>query len=796
MVLGAGAYVVWSKASIVTLVVGVITLAVAAIALHVGRRRTRRSVAALLFIVAIWNIAYAVEIATDSLQVAELVGGVVKYAAIAAVPPILLIFVLQFTRRESWISRPLIAALAIEPVWIVTMLALQSTRTLIRVYEELPLLPPRVPLVTTGPLFWYHFFYVQALLVVGSVLLISALARLPHSAAPQARLMLAAVLLPWLVNIVVIFRVGPFGRFDATSIAFAVFAKLLLWGSERYALFDVVPVARDLVIEQMSDAILVLDDDRTVIDLNPAAEHLIERQRAHAFGLSAGELMRAVPAVRALLDNVGERPSRGELELPTRDRGLLHFDAVASHLPSPTSRARGFLLVLRDITERRRLDSELQRLAHFDTLTGLPNRKLFMDRLAQALARARRDGTPLAVLFCDLDGFKRINDTLGHAQGDELLREVAARLQRRIRDGDTVARFGGDEYTIVLSQLTRAGDAALVARKLLGELTSPIQLGGMSMQVSASIGIAVWPRDGDDQQALVRCADMAMYRAKALGPNELAFFTSEIGKSVATRHRLEDDLRAAVAKRQLKLAYQPQVAVSADGMIGDVLGVEALARWHHPELGIIPPATFIPLAEELGLMNELGSWVLSRSCRQAAIWREHLRRTVPVSVNISGRQLNPELLVHLDDALGHARLDPTSLVIELSESTISSHGEHAAELIAAIRARGVRVALDDYGTGVTSTMRLANLPLDVIKIDRSLVAGLVRDTDQRASAVLDATINLAHDLGLLVIGEGVEQSVQQERLGLLGCDALQGNLIARPQTASDIVDMLDSRVAR
>jgi diguanylate cyclase (GGDEF)-like protein/PAS domain S-box-containing protein len=787
--------VVWSIASIVTLVLGVVTLAVGGLALHVGRRRTRRSVAALLFAVGIWNITYGIEIATTSQALAEIVGGAVKYAAIAAVPPILLVFVLQFTRRTSWLSRPLTALLLIEPIWVVTMLALPATRTMIRVYEH-AVDPPIVPLVDTGELFWIHFVYIQGLLVVGSALLISSLARLPRSAAPQVRLMLGAVALPWLVNIVVIFRVGPFGRFDATSIAVAVFAVLLLWGSEHYALFDVVPVARDLVIEQMSDAVLVLDDERTVIDLNPAAEQLIKRQRAHAVGLSAGELMRAVPEVRALLDDVGERPSRSELELPTRDRGTLRFDAVASHLPSRATGARGYLLVLRDVTERKRLDAELQRLAHFDTLTGLPNRKLFMDRLSQALARARRDGTPLAVLFCDLDGFKRINDTLGHAHGDDLLREVAVRLQRRIRDGDTVARFGGDEYTIILSQLTRAGDAALVARKLLSELSSSIQLGGMSMQVTASIGIAIWPRDGDDQEALVRCADMAMYRAKALGPNEMAFFTSEIGKTVATRHRLEDDLRSAVARQEFELAYQPQFAVSSDGIAGDVLGVEALARWHHADLGVIPPATFIPLAEELGLMNEIGGWILWRSCQQAAQWRERLRRTIPVGVNISGRQLNPELLVHLDDALGRAQLDPTSLVIELSERTVTSHGEHATELIAAIRARGVRVALDDYGTGVTSTMRLANLPLDVIKIDRSLVAGLVRDTDQRASAVLDATINLAHDLGLLVVGEGVEQPVQQQRLGVLGCDALQGNLIARPQSAVDVVEMLGSRVPR
>jgi diguanylate cyclase (GGDEF)-like protein/PAS domain S-box-containing protein len=787
--------VVWSIASIVTLAVGVITLAVCIAALHIARRRTRTSVVALLFAVGVWNIAYAVEISTTSLAVAEIVGGPVKYAAISAVPPILLIFVLQFTRRNHWITRSVSLALLIEPLWIVGMLAHPVTRELIRFYEE-PLAPPMVPLVGNMGLFWIHYGYIQALLVAGSVLLISSLARLPRSAGPQVRLMLVAIALPWLVNFLIVFRIGPFGRFDATSLAFAVFATLLLWGSEQYALFDVVPVARDMVIEQMSDAIFVLDDERNVIDLNPAAEQLIERQRAYALGLSAGELMRAVPEVRALLDDVNDRPARRELELPTRDRGLLHFDAVASHLPSRATAATGYLLVLRDVTERKRLDAELERLAHFDTLTALPNRKLFMDRLSQALARARRDGTPLAVLFCDLDGFKRINDTLGHAYGDDLLREVAIRLQRRVRHGDTVARFGGDEYTIVLSQLTRAGDAALVARKLLRELSGPIQLGGMSMQITASIGIAIWPRDGDEQEALVRCADMAMYRAKALGPNELAFFTSEIGKTVATRHRLEDDLRTAVDAEQVRLDYQPQFAVSADGIAGDVLGVEALARWDHPELGIIPPATFIPLAEELGLMNELGGWILWRSCQQAATWREQLRRAVPVSVNVSGRQLNPELLTYLDDALGRAHLDPTSLVLELSERTVTSHGEHATELIGAIRARGVRVALDDYGTGVTSTMRLASLPLDVIKIDRSLIAGLMRDTDRRASAVLDATINLAHDLGLVVVGEGVEQPVQQQRLGVLGCDVLQGNLIARPQSPDDIIDMLSARVAR
>ncbi len=786
---------VWSVASIVTLVVGVVTLAVGVVALHLGRQRSRHSIATLLFAVGVWNVAYAIELTTTSPTVALVVGGVVKYAAISVVPPALLVFVLQFTRRTQLLNRRVAIALMIEPVWVVTMLALPQTHQLIRVYQE-PLAPPTIPLVTPGPLFWIHFWYIQVLLVIGTVLMIVSLARLPRTAAPQVRWLLGAVGLPWLVNILVVFQVPGFQRFDPTSIAFAVFAKVLLWVSERYSLFDVVPVARDLVIERMSDAILVLDDERTVIDCNPAAEAIVGRDRSEALGLPAGELMRAVPEVRALLDGVGGAPSRAELELAAPDGGLLHFDAVASNLPSKATGATGYLLVLRDVTERKRLDSELQRLAHFDTLTGLPNRKLFMDRLSQALARARRDGTPLAVLFCDLDGFKRINDTLGHAHGDQLLREAGARLSRRIRDGDTVARFGGDEYTVILSQLGRAGDAALVARKLLAELSAPMQLGGMAVQVTGSIGIAIWPRDGDDLEALVRCADMAMYRAKAVGPNELAFFTSAIGKSAATRHRLEDDLRLAITSQQLELAYQPQLAVDGEGRTGDVLGVEALARWRHPDLGPIAPTTFIPLAEELGLMSQLGRWILLEACRQAALWRDHMRAPLPVAVNVSGRQLNPDLLAHLDDALAHAHLDPAQLVIELSERTVASHGEHATDLITAVRARGVRVALDDYGTGVTSSMRLANLPLDLIKIDRSLVAGLTRSEDHRAGAVLDATINLAHDLGLLVVGEGVEQPVQQQRLGLLGCDVLQGHLLARPVPAGELVEVLADRAVR
>jgi diguanylate cyclase (GGDEF)-like protein/PAS domain S-box-containing protein len=795
MVQYAGAIVVWSVASLATLVVGVVTLAVGVVALHVGRQRSRHSIATLLFAVGVWNVAYAIELSTTSLSVALAVGGVVKYAAISVVPPALLVFVLQFTRRAEPLSRRLAVGLMIEPLWVVLMLALPATHELIRVYEE-PLAPPLAPLVSPGPLFWVHFWYVQILLVIGTILMIVSLARLPRTAAPQVRWLLGAIVLPWLVNVLVVFHIPGFERFDPTSIAFAIFAKVLLWTSERYSLFDVVPVARDLVIERMSDAILVLDDERTVIDCNPAAEGIVGRDRSDALGLPAGELMRAVPEVRALLDGVGGSPSRAELELAAPDGSLLHFDAVASHLPSEATGATGYLLVLRDVTERKRLDSELQRLAHFDTLTGLPNRKLFMDRLSQALARARRDGTPLAVLFCDLDGFKRINDTLGHAHGDQMLREAAARLSRRIRDGDTVARFGGDEYTVILSQLGRAGDAALVARKLLAELSAPMQLGGMTVQVTGSIGIAIWPRDGDDLEALVRCADMAMYRAKAVGPNELAFFTSAIGKDAATRHRLGDDLRLAITSQQLELAYQPQLAVDGDGRTGDVLGVEALARWRHPDLGPIPPKTFIPLAEELGLMSQFGRWVLLEACRQAALWRDRMRAPLTVAVNVSGRQLNPDLLAHLDDALAHAQLDPTQLVIELSERTVASHGAHATDLITAVRARGVRVALDDYGTGVTSAMRLADLPLDLIKIDRSLVAGLARSQDHRSGAVLDATINLAHDLGLLVVGEGVEQPLQQRRLGLLGCDAVQGHLLARPVPPGELVDVLGDRVVR
>jgi diguanylate cyclase (GGDEF)-like protein len=787
--------VVWSVASGATLTVGITAMAVGVIALRVGRRRTRQTVAVLLFVIGAWNLAYAVELATTSLTVAELVGGVVKYAAISLVPPTLLVFVCPFTRRTDLLTRPAAVALAIEPIWVVTMLAVPSTRELIRSYEE-PLAAGVVPLVASGPLFWIHYWYVQILLILGCILLLTSLARLPRTAGPQVRRMLLALALPWLVNLVIIFRIGGFGRFDATSIAFAVFATVLLWTSERYALFDMVPVARDLVIERMSDAILVLDDERSVIDLNPAAIDLVERGKRQALGAAAGELLRAVPQVRALLDNVSHLPARTQLELANRDRDVVHLDAVASQLTSPSTYASGYLLVLRDVTERKRLDAELQRLAHFDTLTGLPNRKLFMDRLSQGLARARRDGAPLAVLFCDLDKFKRVNDTLGHAQGDALLREVAARMQRRVRQGDTVARFGGDEFTVVLAQLSRAGDAALVARKLLGELDAPIDLGGMGIQMTASVGIAVWPRDGDDHETLVRCADMAMYRAKALGTNEIAFFTSAIGTRAATRHRLEEDLRRALSADELELVYQPQLSIDERGAPGQVVGVEALARWRHPELGTIPPGTFIPLTEELGLMGDLGRWVLHTACRDARAWRDELQTAVPVAVNVSGRQLSPTLLTHIDEALLAAGLEPPQLVLELSEQTLSSHGDHATGLLGAARARGVRVALDDHGTGATSAMRLASLPLDVVKIDSSLVSGLVRDDDHRATAVLDATINLAHGLGLLVVGEGVEHALQQQRLGLLGCDAVQGRHVAVPVPAAELIDVLGDHVTR
>ena len=425
-------------------------------------------------------------------------------------------------------------------------------------------------------------------------------------------------------------------------------------------------------------------------------------------------------------------------------------------------------------------EARLRHLAHHDALTDLPNRSLLNDRLGVAMGHARRDGQPLALLFIDLDRFKYVNDSLGHPVGDRLLQTVAKRLQAVLRDGDTLARLGGDEFVVLVEGLKAAEDAGRVAQKLLDALQAPVLLDGHELFVGGSIGISLFPQHGDTIEALVRCADSAMYRAKDAGRNTYRFHTREQATQSRERFDLEHGLRHAVARGELRLLYQPQ----ADCRSGEIIGVEALLRWHHPERGVVPPDRFIPLAEEIGLIGHIGQWVLDTACAQARAW-ELAGRPLRVAVNLSGQQVSADGLVDVvRAALAASGLSPRLLELEITEGHILKRVEHCIDTLHQLKALGITLAIDDFGTGYSSLSYLKRLPVDRLKIDRSFVEGVPADHDD--VAIVATILAMARNLGLAVIAEGVETPDQLAHLTAAQCAEYQGYLLGRPMPAADI----------
>ena len=429
-------------------------------------------------------------------------------------------------------------------------------------------------------------------------------------------------------------------------------------------------------------------------------------------------------------------------------------------------------------------NAELQHLATHDALTGLPNRLLFLDRLGQSIARARRTGETFAVLAIDLDRFKVINDTLGHAVGDQLLTEVAARLSRVVHPADTVARTGGDEFLLLADGLRERTHGAIVARKICDEMSNPFIVNGSQLHTTASVGISVFPDDGTDVDLLVAHADEAMYCAKSMGRNAFQFFNADVSAFSHERLDLENDLRRALALGQFEVHYQPKV----DVVSGRMNSVEALLRWHHPTRGSVSPAIFIPLAEEAGLMFTIGEWVLREACQQARRWQVAGLPFCRIAVNVSPvhfRQAN--FLAAVRSALLDSELEPQYLEVELTESTVMDNAETAVDILEHLSRMGVVVSIDDFGTGYSSMSYLRRFPIDKLKIDRSFISDLTTNAD--AESIVKAIISLAHSLRLRVVAEGVETSEQLERLRTLGCDQYQGYFRSAAVPAAQIEAM-------
>ncbi len=443
--------------------------------------------------------------------------------------------------------------------------------------------------------------------------------------------------------------------------------------------------------------------------------------------------------------------------------------------------------ITRDISERKAFEIRLQHDATHDPLTGLPNRTMLLDRLDVALARSERQGSTIAVLFCDLDHFKVVNDSLGHSRGDRLLLSAAARLGEQLRPGDTVSRFGGDEFVILCEDVSGVDDAIGIATRIEHAFRVPFDLNGSNVFVGVSIGIALCEAGGSDPETLTRNADAAMYRAKARGRNRFQVFEPLIWRQAVDRFDLENALRQALGRDEFELYYQPIFDLTTSRIVG----AEALLRWHHPQRGLVPPIEFIGVAEETGLMVPIGNWVLEEACRQMSEWHAALpcHRDLWIAVNISARQLqDAELLDGLARAIDRGGIDPTRLHLEITESVVMDDVEQSQQILAQLKQLGVALVVDDFGTGYSSLSYLRSFPVDSLKVDRSFVDGLGVESED--STIVAAVVSLAHTLGLHAIAEGVEKEGQRAALLDLGCHLAQGFLMAEPMPAGDLGLML------
>jgi diguanylate cyclase (GGDEF)-like protein len=480
----------------------------------------------------------------------------------------------------------------------------------------------------------------------------------------------------------------------------------------------------------------------------------------------------------AVVPVTGDAEVRGTLCAVSREGGFaaeeLNFlDAVAAVLSAGLKRLAS--------------EERLAYLAQFDSLTGLPNRGLLADRFAQMIEQARRRGLILSVLFVDLDDFKSVNDTLGHAAGDELLKEVARRVSEKVRQGDTVARISGDEFAVVLADLARQEDAALVAQKIVESLAAPFHLAGHEVLVTASVGIASYPTDGHDAESLLGAADAAMYRAKQSGRNTYQFFTSEINQRTRARALLGADLRRAFEREEFTLAYQPKF----DLLTMRPCGGEALLRWSHPERGPVPPAQFVHVLEESGLIVKVGEWALARACADLKACSAASARPVPIAVNLSARQFRqPDLAARIRALIAEAGVPPELIELEITESHLMHDPAQAIHAMRTLRDEGVRIAIDDFGTGYSSLAYLTRFPVAALKIDRSFVAGIGREASD--AAIVRTIIEMARSLGTTVIAEGVETQAQVGFLRRFGCHQAQGYFFAPPMPIGEFIRLICS----
>jgi diguanylate cyclase (GGDEF)-like protein/PAS domain S-box-containing protein len=544
------------------------------------------------------------------------------------------------------------------------------------------------------------------------------------------------------------------------------------------------------LVHNSSDLITVVAGDGTIRYQSPSVERMLGRRAADLVGTALIELVHPddqhhVTATLAKLVETQTATADLECRLQHGDGSWRHAESICTNL-SGDPRVGGLVLNIRDITERTALQQQLTHQAFHDPLTGLANRALFSDRVDHALARAGRTGPTAAVVFLDLDDFKTVNDTLGHDAGNELLVAVADRLRGILRPADTAARLGGDEFAILLEDVPGEQEALAIAERVTVALGEPFTLADHQVLVRASLGVAVAEAEHRQADELLRNADMAMYLAKANGKGRCERYEPSLHRTLVERFELIGDLRQALERDQFVVHYQPIVALTT----GEITGLEALVRWRHPRRGIVPPAAFIPLAEETGLIIPIGRWVLEQACQQVRQWQQLAGRRLSISVNLSARQFQDAGLVEdVAGALRQADLDPGCLVLEITESLLMHDTDATIAKLGALKALGVRLAIDDFGTGYSSLSYLRRFPVDILKVDKSFIDAVAGNAED--SALAQAIIELGHTLRLQTVAEGVEASDQASQLRALQCELGQGYYFAHPLDADQVAALLE-----
>ena len=554
--------------------------------------------------------------------------------------------------------------------------------------------------------------------------------------------------------------------------------------------------AANVTLDSIEVAVLRTDLHGNVAYLNRIAEELTGWRRNEAQGRPVADVLRFIDGLtRAAIDNALGLVTQEDVTAKATDNCknciLVRRDGIEFGIESKVTLIRDqhgsiteAVVAFHDVSEARARSLEMSHSAQHDVLTDLPNRVLFNDRLTQAITLAQRQGKQLAVMFVDLDHFKKINDSLGHDVGDKLLQSVAARLTACIRRSDTVSRLGGDEFVVLLSQVEHAEDAAFSARKILRALTAPHVIDNKNLDINVSIGVSTYPSDGQDAEGLINRADNAMYEAKQLGRNNYQFFRREMHARLAERQSLEADLRCALGRNEFLLHYQPKISLQT----GQITGAEALLRWLRPQRGMVYPAEFVPVAEECGLILPIGQWVLLEACKQARAWRDAGLGDVPIAVNVSAAEFGAkDFLSGVRAVLIATGVAPQNLELELTESVLMRDAEAAVVTLTKLKAMGVQLAIDDFGTGYSSFTYLRRFPSDALKLHQSFVQEITADPGD--AKIVSAMINIGRSLKQRVIAEGVETRAQLYFLQRHGCSEGQGYYFSSPVAADQAAEL-------